>query len=207
MLGAKYFGFEFANRIDSKAVVNTWDVTSPPHAAKTSRSDSSFSTNGGVTATAMSHSGRGVAPEKRNTSMSSHNSPPQTGGSTPSDAISADRSSSSIDAGDSPGFVEKDGAARVSDEVSWEETILKGVEGLGGGGDGAEVTRNSYEVRVRFDRDPSNHCVSYGGIWLRRGCTASISSAGIVVQNVLCSSSIGIKAHAVYCGRLRLYPK
>lgn len=33
VLGAKYFGFEFVNRVDGKAVLNTWDVTgSPPPA-------------------------------------------------------------------------------------------------------------------------------------------------------------------------------
>lgn len=30
VLGAKYFGFEFINRIDSSAIINTWDVTAPP---------------------------------------------------------------------------------------------------------------------------------------------------------------------------------
>lgn len=32
VLGAKYFGFEFINRIDSSAVLDTWDVTAPPSA-------------------------------------------------------------------------------------------------------------------------------------------------------------------------------
>eukprot|EP00903_Cladosiphon_okamuranus_P011458 g10792.t1 len=30
VLGAKYFGFEFINRIDSNAILHTWDVTAPP---------------------------------------------------------------------------------------------------------------------------------------------------------------------------------
>lgn len=151
VLGAKYFGFEFVNRIDSKAVVNTWDVTSPPPATKTSRSASSFSTTGGATATDMSRGGCGVAPAKSNTSLSSHNSPPlsvrdTTGGNTPSEALSPNRSSSSIDAGDNPSFGEKGGVVCAGDGVAWEEAIMKGAEGREGGGDGAEVTRNSYEV-------------------------------------------------------------
>ncbi|CAM9108152.1 unnamed protein product [Ectocarpus sp. 8 AP-2014] len=30
VLGAKYFGFEFVNRIDSSAILHTWDVSTPP---------------------------------------------------------------------------------------------------------------------------------------------------------------------------------
>lgn len=165
VLGAKYFGFEFANRIDSKAVVNTWDVTSPPPATKTSRSASSSSTTGGAAGTDMSRGDCGVAPAKSSTSISSHNSPPLSvrdtaGGNTPSEALSPDRSSSSIDAGSNPSFGEKDGVVRAGGGVAWEGASIKGAEGRGGGGDGAEVTRNSYEVRVLRSWDRAKHCVS-----------------------------------------------
>lgn len=36
MLGARYFGFEFMNRIDSSAILHTWDVTSPPSSSSSS---------------------------------------------------------------------------------------------------------------------------------------------------------------------------
>ena len=48
VLGAKYFGFEFINRIDSSAIINTWDVTSPPPSAAQKHSRSPL--NSGVVA-------------------------------------------------------------------------------------------------------------------------------------------------------------
>lgn len=36
VLGAKYFGFEFINRIDSSAILHTWDVTAPPSSSSSS---------------------------------------------------------------------------------------------------------------------------------------------------------------------------
>lgn len=35
VLGAKYFGFEFTNRIDTSAIIHTWDVTAPPGSGNT----------------------------------------------------------------------------------------------------------------------------------------------------------------------------
>lgn len=72
------------------------------------------------------------------------------GGDTPSEALSPDRSSSSIDdAGNSLIFGEKDGEVLSGDGVSQGKASMKGGKGRGGGGGeegDAEITRSSYEV-------------------------------------------------------------
>lgn len=61
VLGAKYFGFEFVNRIDSNAVLNTWDVTAPPTATKTTPRSSS---NSSIASKAADASSSGSSPRR-----------------------------------------------------------------------------------------------------------------------------------------------
>ncbi|CAB1098406.1 unnamed protein product [Ectocarpus sp. CCAP 1310/34] len=57
VLGAKYFGFEFVNRIDSSAILHTWDFSTPPSLPTSSRNGRSE--GGSIGPSASGSSGHG----------------------------------------------------------------------------------------------------------------------------------------------------
>ncbi|CAN0077729.1 unnamed protein product, partial [Ectocarpus fasciculatus] len=126
VLGAKYFGFEFVNRIDSSAILHTWDVAEPP-----STPTSSEKGRGKGGSVGSSTSGRSSHGSSNSGSRSSNR---RSGSGDSSTRNSRNGSAATTVSAAEPLLVEVDPKSVVVNSLSGEE------EGRGEGGGDPAVT-------------------------------------------------------------------